>query len=48
MLRGLVNITQGDLRRSINMLQTASAFKYKQMTLRDIEAISGIVPDEVI
>jgi len=44
----LIDISQGDLRRSINMLQTASAFKAKNLTSKDIESISGVVPDEVI
>lgn len=46
-LKSLVEITGGDLRRSINTLQTASSFK-KQLTSKDVEAISGIVGDEVI
>jgi DNA polymerase III delta prime subunit len=44
----LVDISAGDLRRSINMLQTASAFKQKNLTANDIESISGVIPDEVI
>jgi DNA polymerase III delta prime subunit len=43
----LVDITGGDLRRSINTLQTASSFK-KQLTPKDIESISGIVSEDVI
>jgi DNA polymerase III gamma/tau subunit len=30
------------------MLQTASAFKQKNLTANDIESISGVIPDEVI
>ena len=44
----LVDISQGDLRRSINMLQTASSFKSKNLTAKDIESISGVIPDDVI
>jgi DNA polymerase III delta prime subunit len=44
----LVDISQGDLRRSINMLQTASSFKAKNLTVKDVESISGVIPDEVI
>ena len=44
----LIDISQGDLRRSINMLQTASAFKAKSLTAKDIESISGVIPDDVI
>lgn len=48
MLPELVDISQGDLRRSINTLQTASSFKHKQLTVNDIRSISGIIPDETI
>jgi DNA polymerase III delta prime subunit len=44
----LVDISAGDLRRSINTLQTASSFRLHQLTTRDIESISGVIPDEVI
>ena len=40
----LISITEGDLRRSINTLQTASSFKSKNLTKNDIMAISGVVP----
>jgi hypothetical protein len=30
------------------MLQTASSFKAKNPTARDIESISGVIPDDVI
>jgi replication factor C subunit 2/4 len=46
--KSLVDISQGDLRRSINMLQTASSFKAKNLTAKDIESISGVIPDDVI
>jgi replication factor C subunit 2/4 len=44
----LIDISQGDLRRSINMLQTASAFKSKNLCAKDIESISGVIPDDVV
>jgi replication factor C subunit 2/4 len=46
--KSLVDISQGDLRRSINMLQTASSFKAKNLTAKDIESISGVIPDDVV
>ncbi|CDW71234.1 rfc2p [Stylonychia lemnae] len=46
--QSLVDISAGDLRRSINTLQTASTFKQNNITKRDIESISGIVPHEFI
>jgi DNA polymerase III delta prime subunit len=46
--KSLVDISQGDLRRSINMLQTASSFKAKILKAKDIESISGVIPDDVI
>jgi hypothetical protein len=30
------------------MLQTASSFKAKNLTAKDIESISGVIPDDVI
>lgn len=30
------------------MLQTASSFKAKNLTVKDVESISGVIPDEVI
>jgi hypothetical protein len=30
------------------MLQTASAFKAKNLTSKDIESISGVIPNEVV
>lgn len=44
----LVDISAGDLRRSINTLQTASSFKHQNLTVKDVESISGVVPDDVI
>ena len=44
----MVDISQGDLRRSINMLQTASSFKHKNLTVKDVQSISGVIPDDVI
>lgn len=44
----LISISDGDLRRSINTLQTASSFKAKELTESDIFAISGVVPKEII
>lgn len=47
----LIGITEGDLRRSINMLQTCSSFVKNQpegLTSADIEKISGVVEDVAI
>lgn len=44
----LINISEGDLRRSINTLQTASSFKTQNLSEKDIMAISGVVPNETI
>ena len=44
----LVDISGGDLRRSINTLQTASSFKHNNLTVKDVMAISGVVPEDVI
>lgn len=30
------------------MLQTASAFKHKALSVKDVESISGVIPDDVI
>lgn len=46
--RALVDISAGDLRRSINTLQTASSFKHKNLSVKDIESISGVVADDVV
>lgn len=45
----LIELTEGDLRRSINTLQTCSSFgKDRPLTCPDIESISGVVPEQVI
>lgn len=45
----LIKIADGDLRRSINTLQTCRSFALgKKLSLSDIEKISGVVPDKVI
>lgn len=48
----LIDISEGDLRQSINTLQTCSSFVKDQpgCTLKadDIETVSGVVPDKVI
>lgn len=48
MFGALVDISAGDLRRSINMLQTASAFKQKVLDVKTIESISGVIPNDVV
>ncbi|KAL4251617.1 activator 1 small subunits family protein [Abortiporus biennis] len=49
----LINVSQGDLRRSITYLQSASRLSHStnpptEITSRDIQEIAGIVPDDVI
>lgn len=44
----LVEISQGDLRRSINMLQTASAFKEKSLSVQVVDSISGVIPADTV
>ena len=47
----LIEITEGDLRRSINTLQTCSAFakgEGRSLTKEHIENVSGVVPDRAI
>ena len=45
----LIEVTEGDLRRSINTLQTCSSFsKEKALSCDDIEQVSGAVPHSVI
>jgi len=48
----LIDISEGDLRRSINTLQTCSSFvkgqEGRKLSLEDIEQISGVVPESVI
>jgi len=47
-LERLIEVAEGDLRRSINTLQTASAFHDMNLTEEDIYAISGIVPKDYV
>ncbi len=48
-LKRLIEVTEGDLRRSINTLQTCSSFgKEKVLTVADIDLISGVVPAQVV
>jgi len=47
----LIEITEGDLRRSINTLQTCYSFvkgSNSPLSLDDIQKVSGVVPDKVI
>ena len=45
----LISLTDGDLRRSINLLQTCSSFtKEAGLTEADIESVSGNVPNKAI
>lgn len=54
MLDLLIDISEGDLRRSINTLQTCSSFvkvgdsPAAKLKTSDIEKISGIVPNSVV
>ena len=49
MLDSLIRLTDGDLRRSINTLQTCSTFcKTAGLSQEDIESVSGIVPNKVV
>lgn len=48
-LDSLIKVTDGDLRRSINTLQTCSTFaKTAGLSVDDIESVSGIVPHSVV
>lgn len=48
-LDSLIKVTDGDLRRSINTLQTCSTFsKTAGLSVEDIESVSGIVPQSVV
>lgn len=50
-LTKLIQLTEGDLRRSINLLQTCSSFargKKGGLTADDIENVSGVVPDVAV
>ena len=45
----LIELTDGDLRRSINLLQTCASFtKETGLTIPDIESVSGSVPKKAI
>lgn len=44
----LYKVSEGDMRRSINMLQTAASFKGREIEAEHIFEISGLVPDETI
>lgn len=45
----LIHLTEGDLRRSINMLQTCASFtKVNGLSEADIESVSGSVPNKAI
>lgn len=50
-LTRLIELTEGDLRRSINLLQTCSSFargKKGGLTYEDLENVSGVVPDRAV
>ena len=50
-LNRLIQVTEGDLRRSINLLQTCSSFgrdKKSGLTVTDIENVSGVVPESAV
>jgi DNA polymerase III delta prime subunit len=47
----LIEISEGDLRRSINTLQTCYSFVKGSniaLSMDDIQKVSGVVPDQVI
>ena len=45
----LISISEGDLRRSINMLQTCSSFTRETgLSEADIDSVSGLVPPRAI
>ena len=45
----LIQLTEGDLRRSINTLQTCASFtKQSGLSVADIQNISGVVPHKAI
>lgn len=49
MIDRLIELTEGDLRRSINTLQTCASFaRDRELTIADIESISGVVPRKII
>lgn len=47
-LKYLINIAEGDLRRSINLLQTISTFDKRLINQNLINDICGIIPDKYI
>ena len=47
-LDALIKITDGDLRKSIMMLQTASKFSQGKLTANDINQVSGQIPPDII
>lgn len=48
-LDSLIKVTYGDLRRSINTLQTCSTFsKGTGLSEGDIESVSGVVPRKIV
>jgi DNA polymerase III gamma/tau subunit len=47
-LKYLINIAEGDLRRSINLLQTISTFDKKLINQNLINDICGIIPERFI
>lgn len=44
----LIKVSEGDLRKSIMMLQTSTKFYDNNITVEAVNEISGIVPQEVI
>ena len=49
MIDKLISLTEGDLRRSINMLQTCASFTRETgLSEADIESVSGFVPKKAI
>lgn len=45
----LIQVTEGDLRRSINTLQTCASYaRDVGISVEDIESISGIVPNKAV
>jgi len=47
-LDALIKVTDGDLRKSIMMLQTASKFASGKLTEEDINQVSGQIPPSII
>jgi DNA polymerase III delta prime subunit len=45
----LIKITEGDLRRSINTLQTCASFKSDDgLSIAQVDSISGVVPKKAV